>query len=206
MKIRKKNLTNSSKKWIIRQNNDKYSLDAKTQGFRSRAVFKLQEINKKFKIINSKANILDLGCAPGSWLQYLIKNNCKKVLGIDLIDIKPLSGLKFIKGDFSSNEVKLKIRDYFVEGIDVILSDIAFNTTGNKNFDSFKTNSLALEVLKFGKSFLNKKGCLLTKYFNGELDKELISFARASFNSFKLIKPKCSRSESKEMYLFCSLN
>ncbi len=206
IKFKKKNLSKSSKEWIARQSSDHYSSKARLDGYRSRAVYKLDEINKKLNIINPNANILDLGSAPGGWSQYLIKKKCKNVVAVDLLDMEPIPQVSFIKGDFNLKQIHSKIKNAFNGNIDIILSDIACNTTGNKNLDSYKTNSITLEVLNYGVKVLNNKGCILAKYFNGDLDKQILEFAKQNYNKFKIIKPKASRSDSKEMYLFCSLN
>ncbi len=206
IKFKKKNLSKSSKEWIARQSSDQYSIKARSDGYRSRAVYKLEDINNRLNIIKPHLNILDLGSAPGGWCQYLIKKNCRNIVAIDLLEMEAIHGVTFIKGDFSKDDFRVKISKILNNGIDLILSDIACNTTGNKNLDSYKTNSITLEVLRYGLKVLNKKGCLLSKFFNGDLDKEILDFTKQNYDKFKIIKPKASRSDSKEMYLFCSLN
>jgi len=203
IKFKKKNLSSSSKKWLQRQHNDHYVLEAKKLGYRSRAVFKLEEINKKYKFLNKDLNVLDLGSAPGSWSQYLKKKNINNIIAIDILKMEPILDVTFIQGDFLENDIKEKIKQKYSKGVDLILSDIAVNTTGSKNTDSFKTNSICLDVLSFSKEMLSKKGKILSKYFNGELDKEIISFAKKNYLKHKIIKPKTSRKDSKEMYILC---
>ena len=171
-------------------------------GYRSRAVFKLEEINNKIKFLDQKDNILDLGAAPGSWSQFLSKKNYKNILAIDILDIDKINYVEFVKGDFTDENIQSLIKKKF-HTIDTILSDIAANTTGNKKLDSFNTNTICLEVLKFAIQNLKPKGNLLCKYFNGELDKDILEFSKKNFKKNKIIKPQSSRKDSKEMYIYC---
>ena len=202
IKFKKKNLSGSSKRWLQRHHNDNLVLKAKKEGFRSRAVFKLEEINKKLNFLNKNQGIIDLGSAPGSWSQYLSKKDFSNIIAIDVIEMKALDGVNFIHGDFTNENTQKEIFKK-INYIDVILSDIAVNTTGNRKLDSFKTNSICLEVLNFARKNLTNEGHLLSKFFNGDLDKEIIKFTRENFNICKIIKPKSSRKDSKEMYLYC---
>ena len=202
VKFQKKSLSGSSKRWIQRHYNDSFVLKAKKEGFRSRAVFKLEEINKKINFLKTNQSIIDLGSAPGSWSQYLSKKGFKNILAVDVIKMEDFKEVSFIQGDFTDENVQQKILERF-KVINVVLSDIAVNTTGNKKLDSFKTNSIGLDVLDFAHKNLCKEGYLLCKFFNGELDKEIIKFSKMNFSINKIIKPKSSRKDSKEMYLFC---
>ncbi|WP_440680239.1 RlmE family RNA methyltransferase [Candidatus Pelagibacter sp. HIMB1517] len=202
VKFKKKSLSGSSKRWIQRHYNDSLVLKAKKEGFRSRAVFKLEEINKKINFLKTNQSIIDLGSAPGSWSQYLSKKGFKNILAVDVIKMEDLKEVSFIHGDFTDNNVQQKILERY-KIINVVLSDIAVNTTGNKKLDSFKTNSICLDVLDFAYKNLCKEGYLLCKFFNGELDKEIIKYSKVNFSVNKIIKPKSSRKDSKEMYLFC---
>jgi len=201
VKFKKKSLSGSSKRWIQRHHNDDLVNRAKKLGYRSRAVFKLEEINNKLGFLNSNNNIIDLGSAPGSWSQYLSKKGFSNIVAIDILEMNSISNVNFILGDFTNEDIKKKIFQIFKK-IDTIISDIAANTTGNKKLDSFKTNSICLDVLQFASENLNSGGNVLSKYFNGELNKEIITFSRANFKISKVIKPKSSRKDSKEMYIF----
>ena len=201
VKFKKKSLSGSSKRWIQRHHNDDLVNRAKKLGYRSRAVFKLEEINNKLGFLNSNNNIIDLGSAPGSWSQYLSKKGFSNIVAIDILEMHSISNVNFILGDFTNGDIKKKIFQIFKK-IDTIISDIAANTTGNKKLDSFKTNSICLDVLQFASENLYSGGNVLSKYFNGELDKEIITFSRANFKISKVIKPKSSRKDSKEMYIF----
>ena len=202
VKFKKKSLSGSSKRWIQRHHNDDLVLKAKSLGYRSRAVFKLEEIDLKIKFLKKKDNILDLGASPGSWSQFLVKKGFKKILAVDILNMDNISGVNFILGDFTEEKTQDKIKNYF-NRINTIISDIAVNTTGNKSLDSFKTNSITLNVLNFANTNLSIGSNVLCKYFNGELDKDIIEYAKNNFSKSKIIKPKSSRQDSKEMYIFC---
>ena len=194
----------SSKNWIIRQHRDQYFKKAKIEGYRSRAAFKLIEINSKFKILKRNTNLLDLGSYPGGWSQVaskIILNG--KILSVDMKEMKPISNVKFVKKDFLQEESQNFIFSYFREKIDVITSDMAADTTGNKDLDSIRTNSICLEVLNFSSKILNSKGILVSKIFMGQ-DFELIKKkAKKKFNKVNFYKPDSSRTNSKETYLHC---
>ena len=148
VKFKKKSLSGSSKRWIQRHHNDDLVQKARKLGFRSRAVFKLEEINNKIKFLNKNDKIIDLGSSPGSWSQFLSQHNFFNILAIDILKMENIPNVEFILGDFTSVEVQETIYKKFKK-INTILSDIAVNTTGNKNLDSFKTNTICLEVLNF---------------------------------------------------------
>ena len=194
----------SSKNWIINQHRDQYFKKAKIEGYRSRAAFKLIEINSKFKILKRNTNLLDLGSYPGGWSQVaskIILNG--KILSVDIKEMKPISNVKFVKKDFLQEESQNFIFSYFREKIDVITSDMAADTTGNKDLDSIRTNSICLEVLNFSSKILNSKGILVSKIFMGQ-DFELVKKeAKKKFNKVNFYKPDSSRTNSKETYLHC---
>ena len=134
-----------SKNWIIKQKRDLYVKKSKLEGYRSRAVYKLQEINDKFKIIKNNILVVDLGAAPGSWSQYISRNfKNSKIISIDLKDIEPIKNVTHLIGDFTDENEKLKIQNYFGKKLDLIISDMAVNTTGNKSVDSLVTGELCL--------------------------------------------------------------
>ena len=202
IKFKKKNLSGSSKRWLQRHHNDSLVIKSKKLGFRSRAIFKLEEIDKKIKFLNKNDYIVDLGSSPGSWSQYLIKKGFKNIVSVDIVKMDHIKDVNFILGDFTDIEIQRQILEKF-KNINTILSDIAANTTGNKKMDSFKTNTICIEVLKFGDKVLNSGGNILCKYFNGELDQDIIKLSKNNFKINKVIKPKTSRKDSKEMYIYC---
>ena len=194
----------SSKSWIINQHRDQYFKQAKIQGYRSRAAFKLIEINSKFKILKKNTNLLDLGSYPGGWSQVASKKILNgKIVSVDMKEMKPISNVKFFKKDFLQEESQDFIFSYFGEKIDVIISDMAADTTGNRDLDSIRTNSICLEVLNFSSKILNSKGILVSKIFMGQ-DFELVKKeAKKKFNKVNFYKPNSSRTNSKETYLHC---
>ncbi len=198
----KKNKT--SKEWIDRQRRDIYVRKSKQEGFRSRAVYKLQEIHEKHKILKNNLSVIDLGAAPGSWSQYLIKKcrNCK-LLSIDLKEMDPIDNTYQIVGDFNKSSTKEKIINYFKNKVDLVISDMAVNTTGNKNLDSIVTGELCLEALRFSKDQLKQSGCFVSKIFMGSTFNQIISEAKLTFKETNIYKPLSSRKESKEIFIIC---
>ncbi len=193
-----------SKNWIRKQKRDIFVKQSKLEGYKSRAVYKLKEIDEKFKIFKNGMSIIDLGAAPGSWSQYLsrhIKN--AKLLAIDLTDIEKIDGVKVITGDFTDEANKIKIHKYFKQKIDAVISDMAQNTTGNKNLDSINTGELCIDALLFSKSILNTKGVFVSKIFMGSTFKEIIDSSKDIFKEVNIYKPSASRKDSKENYIIC---
>ncbi len=193
-----------SKNWINKQRRDIYVRRSKVEGYRSRAVYKLQEIDQKFKIFKNGISVIDLGAAPGSWSQYALKNiKNGKIVSIDLKDFEKIGNIHQIKGDFTDDSYKKKIIDYFGTKVDVVLSDMAVNTTGNKNLDSIYTGELCMEAMKFSKETLKNDGKFISKIFMGSTFNELVSEAKKMFKENKVFKPLASRKDSKESFIIC---
>tara|TARA_B100001109_G_C18698670_1_gene396903 strand:+ start:143 stop:754 length:612 start_codon:yes stop_codon:yes gene_type:complete len=193
-----------SKNWIYRQKKDIYVRQSKIEGYRSRAVYKLKEIDEKYKLINNSSSVIDLGAAPGSWSQYLsTKISNGKILSIDLLDFEPIKKVHILKGDFMDVKNQNKIIDFFNNKVDLIVSDMAVNTTGNKNLDSIVTGDLCQEAMNFAINHLNKKGIFVSKIFMGSSFNEIIANGKKSFKELKVFKPPSSRKESKESFLIC---
>ena len=193
-----------SKNWVIKQKRDIYVKRAKLEGYRSRAVYKIQEINKKFKIIKNNINVLDLGAAPGSWSQYISRNFSNiKIVSIDLKDIEPIENLKHIKGDFTDELQKIKIKNYFNKKINLVVSDMAVNTTGNKSIDSLVTGELCIEAMNFAYDLLDKKGGFISKLFMGASFNEIVGLEKKIFKQVDIYKPPSSRKDSKENFIIC---
>jgi len=193
-----------SKNWINKQRRDIYVRRSKVDGYRSRAAYKLIEIDEKFRIFKNGNSVIDLGAAPGSWSQYLsrkIKNN--KIVSIDLIEMKEIDKVHQILGDFTEEKNQSKIKDFFKSNVDVVLSDMAVNTTGNKNIDSIYTGELCMEAMIFSKKILNNDGKFISKIFMGSSFNEIITEAKAIFKKVKVFKPKSSRKDSKESFIIC---
>ena len=183
---------------------DHFFKKAKIAGYRSRSAFKLIELNNKFKFLKNGINILDVGSFPGGWSQ-VIKEKTKdgKIMGVDKKETEEIKGVKFFTGDFLNEKSKLIIIDYFKSNIDVILSDMASNTTGNKNLDCIRTNQLCLDILDFSKERLKKKGVVVSKLFMGEEFDEIKIRAKKYFKKVHFFKPNSSRNESRETYIHC---
>jgi 23S rRNA (uridine2552-2'-O)-methyltransferase len=204
-KIYNKKLKKSSKLWISRQNNDFYVKEAKAKGYRSRSAFKLIEINKKFKFLKNNLNIVDLGSAPGGWSQVCSEiNKNGKNLSIDILEMEKIENIFFYKKDFNESDFFDFINNFFDQNkVDIVLSDMAVNTTGNRDLDAIKTNSIALDVVNLSRVILKTKSSLLVKIFSGKDENILIKNAKDSFKIIERIKPDSSRKESREMYLLC---
>ena len=193
-----------SKSWVIRQRRDKYVRQSKLQGYRSRAVYKLKELDEKFKIIKNNLNILDVGSAPGSWTQYLTeKSKGSKIMSIDLKEVEKIKDVYHVVGDFLDNKNQKIITDYFPKKIDLVVSDMAVNTTGNKNLDSIQTGELSLTAMDFAVSMLRPKGIFLSKIFMGSTFNEIVENAKKNFKESKIFKPPSSRKDSKESFIIC---
>ena len=193
-----------SKSWVIRQRRDKYVRQSKLEGYRSRAVYKLKELDEKFKIIKNNLNILDVGSAPGSWTQYLSeKSKGSKIMSIDLKEVEKIKDVYHVVGDFLDNKNQKIITDYFPKKIDLVVSDMAVNTTGNKNLDSIQTGELSLTAMDFAVSMLRPKGIFLSKIFMGSTFNEIVENAKKNFKESKIFKPPSSRKDSKESFISC---
>ena len=193
-----------SKSWVIRQRRDKYVRQSKLEGYRSRAVYKLKELDEKFKIIKNNLNILDVGSAPGSWTQYLSeKSKGSKIMSIDLKEVDKVKDVYHVVGDFLDNENQKIITDYFPKKIDLVVSDMAVNTTGNKNLDSIQTGELSLTAMHFAIGMLRPKGIFLSKIFMGSTFNEIVENAKKNFKESKIFKPPSSRKDSKESFIIC---
>ena len=193
-----------SKNWINKQRRDIYVRRSKVEGYRSRAVYKLQEIDQKFRIFKNGMSVIDLGAAPGSWSQYVLKNvKNGKIVSIDFKDFEKIGNIHQIKGDFTDDRYKKEIVDYFGVKVDVVLSDLAVNTTGNKNLDSIYTGELCMEAMKFSKEILKSNGKFISKIFMGSTFNEIVSEAKKIFKENKVFKPLASRKDSKESFIIC---
>ena len=202
--MKKSKRTKKSNSWKIKQHRDPYFKKSKILGYRSRASFKLIELNKKYRFIKKKSNLLDLGSCPGGWSQVaskLITNG--KILSIDIKDMEPINNVKFVKADFLQNDTKDIIIAYFQSRLDIIISDMAADTTGNRSLDSIRTNQLSAEIINLSKDMLKPKGVLVSKVFMGEDFIKVKNLAKSIFKTVNFFKPDSSRSESKETYIHC---
>ena len=204
--MKKSKRIKKSNSWKIKQHRDQFFKKSKTLGYRSRASFKLIELNKKFKFLKKNTNLLDLGCCPGGWSQVASQIIIAgRIMSVDIKDMEPIKDVKFFKGDLLSKDTKSVVIKYFKSNLDVILSDMAADTTGNKSLDSIRTNQLCADVINFSKETLKPKGVLVSKIFMGEDFLEVKNLAKSTFNKVNFFKPKSSRKESKETYLHCEI-
>ena len=202
--MKKSKRIKKSNSWKIKQHRDQFFKKSKTLGYRSRASFKLIELNKKYKLINGNSDLLDLGSYPGGWSQVarrIIKKG--RVMSIDIKEMAPIKNVKFIKGDILKDNTKTEVLRYFNSKLDVIISDMAADTTGNKSLDSIRTNQLCADIINFSKDILKPKGVLVSKVFMGEDFIEVKNLAKSLFKKVNFFKPEASRKESKETYIHC---
>ena len=204
--MKKSKRIKKSNSWKIKQHRDQFFKKSKTLGYRSRASFKLIELNKKFKFIKNNSNLLDLGSAPGGWSQVVSKIITKgKILSIDIKDMEKVENVKFIKRNIFEESTKDRIREFFKDKLDVIISDMAADTTGNNSLDSIRTNQLCADVIIFSKNTLKPKGVLVSKLFMGEDFLQVKNLAKSIYKNVNFFKPESSRKESKETYLHCEV-
>ena len=202
--MKKSKRVKKTNSWRIKQQRDQFFKKSKTLGYRSRASFKLIELNNKYKFIKDNTNLLDLGSHPGGWSQVarqIIKSG--KIMSVDLREMEPIKNVKFLRGDILKKNVKEEALSYFNGNLDVIISDMAADTTGNKSLDSIRTNQLCAEIINFSKETLKPKGVLVSKLFMGEDFVEVKNLAKSIFKKINFFKPESSRKESKETYLHC---
>ena len=194
----------SKGKWLRRQNKDQYVRTSRREGLRSRAAFKLEQINKKYKILNSGYRVLDLGCAPGGWLTVAKKyvGPKGKIVGVDLLDMDPIDGIDFIKGDFRDPKIVEQIQQRTeIQGLDLVISDMAPKITGVRETDQANFLELLELVQKFALKSLKPEGSLLVKCFEGSGTKTLRSKLKRRFRRVSGVKPPASRKESREFYI-----
>ena len=193
-----------SKNWLNKQRRDIYVRKSKIEGYRSRAIYKLKEIDEKFKIISNGINIVDLGSAPGSWSQYLSeKSKNSKILSIDLKEVFKIHNVNHLTGDFMEEKNQALMINFFREKIDLVVSDMAINTTGNKNLDAILTGELTMNAMDFSIKNLKKNGCFLSKIFMGSTFNEIFEKGKKNFKEVKIFKPPSSRKGSKENFIIC---
>ena len=204
--MKKSKKVKKSNSWKIKQHRDQFFKKSKTLGYRSRASFKLIELDKKFKFLKKNTNLLDLGSSPGGWSQVaskVITNG--KILAIDIKNMEPIKNVKFVRSDIFDQTTKDFILNYFKKNLDVIISDMAANTTGNKSLDSIRTNQLCAEIISFSTRLLKPSGALISKLFMGEDFIQVKNLAKSMFKEVNFFKPESSRNESKETYLHCKI-
>ena len=193
-----------SKNWVNKQRRDTYVRQSKVDGYRARSAYKLIEIDEKFKIFKGGMCVIDIGAAPGSWSQYVSKVvKSGKIISIDLKEMEPIKNIIHIKGDFTVTDVQDKIKSYLSKESDVVMSDMAINTTGIKDIDSIQTGELSKEAMIFSKDVISKKGFFISKIFMGSTFNEIVALGKKIFKDVKVFKPKSSRKDSKESFIIC---
>ena len=193
-----------SKNWLTRQNKDPFFRQSKIQGYRSRSAFKLIEMNKKFRFMKKNSSLLDLGSCPGGWSQVAKKEIINgKILAVDIKPMEKINNVDFVNGDFRKEEIYNKIKSYFNNNIDTVLSDMAANTSGNKSMDSYRTGELCMKAMYLAREILSNDGIFLSKIFMGSIFLEINKMAKRYFKNVIKYKPLSSKKESKEIYIYC---
>ena len=193
-----------SKNWINKQKRDIYVRQSNVDGYRARSAYKLIEIDEKFKILKNGISVIDLGASPGSWSQYIARTvKSGRIVSIDLKAMEEIENIIQIKGDFTEKDSQEKIKGLFKSKVDVIVSDMAVNTTGIKDIDAIYTGELAMNAMNFSKEMLVKEGRFVSKIFLGSSFNEIVALGKKIFKEVKVFKPKSSRKESKESFIVC---
>ena len=193
-----------SKNWVNKQRRDIYVRQSKIDGYRARSAYKLMEIDEKFSIFKGGLSVVDIGAAPGSWSQYAekkIKNG--KLISIDLKEMEPLGKSLQIQGDFTEDKIKDEILKSAEGKVNIVMSDMAVNTTGIKNIDAIQTGELCMEAMIFSKDILIQEGSFISKIFMGGSFNEIVAKGKEIFKEVKVFKPKSSRKDSKESFIIC---
>ena len=204
--MKKSKKSKKSNTWKIKQHRDQFFKKSKTLGYRSRSAFKLIELNKKYKFIKKDTKLLDVGAYPGGWSQVSSKLITRgKILSLDIKKMDKVKNVTFLQSNFLEEGTKIKIFNFFNEKLDVVVSDMAANTTGNKSLDCIRTNQLCADIVEFSSKILKPKGVLVSKLFMGEDFLEVKELAKSRFKKVDFFKPEASRNESKETYLHCAI-
>ena len=193
-----------SKNWVNKQRRDIFVRQSKVDGYRARSAYKLIEINEKFKIFKGGMTVVDIGAAPGSWSQYvskIVKNG--KIISVDLKEMEKIGNSFQIKGDFTDPNTQKKIKESLKKDADVIMSDMAVNTTGIKDIDSIQTGELCIEAMNFSKEIISSNGFFISKIFMGRSFNEIVAAGKKIFKELKVFKPQSSRKDSKESFIIC---
>ena len=191
-----------SKNWINKQRRDTYVRQSKVDGYRARSAYKLIEIDEKFKVFKGGISVIDVGAAPGSWSQYaskVVKNGT--IISIDLKKMEKINNTIQIEGDFTEPNIQAKIKNNLHNPVDVVMSDMAVNTTGIKDVDAIQTGELCKEAMVFSKDVMSEKGIFIAKIFMGRSFNEIVALGKKIFREVKVFKPKSSRKDSKESFI-----
>ena len=193
-----------SKNWVNKQRRDIYVRQSKVDGYRARSAYKLIEIDEKFKIFKGGLSVIDIGAAPGSWSQYALKvAKSGKLISVDLKKMQPIGNSVQIQGDFTEEKTQEEIKKNINGKVDVVMSDMAVDTTGIKNIDSIQTGELCKEAMFFAKDLMKENGYFISKIFMGGTFNEIVAEGKKYFKEVKVFKPKSSRKDSKESFIIC---
>ena len=199
-----RNRTAASQRWLVRQLNDPYVKAAREAGWRSRAAFKLIELDDRFHLIKPGARVVDLGAAPGGWTQVAVKRGAGAVVAIDLLEMDPVPGATVLHGDVTDPDAPGRLRDLLGGPATLVLSDMAPNTTGHPATDHLRIMALAELALQFALDVLAPGGAFVAKVFQGGSEKVMLQSMKASFATVRHAKPPASRKESSELYVVAS--
>jgi 23S rRNA (uridine2552-2'-O)-methyltransferase len=190
-----------SQRWLARQLNDPYVAAARAQGYRSRAAFKLIEMDDKYRLLRRGVRVVDLGAAPGGWTQVAVDRGAAQVVGLDLLPIDPVPGATFLQGDFLDPDMPERLRALMGGPADIVLSDMAPNTTGHSATDHIRIVALAELAFDFSRLVLAPGGAFVAKVFQGGSEKDLLAPMKRAFATVRHVKPPASRKESSELYV-----
>jgi 23S rRNA (uridine2552-2'-O)-methyltransferase len=191
----------ASQRWLARQLNDPYVRAAKQAGWRSRAAFKLIELDDRFKLIRPGARVVDLGAAPGGWSQVAVRRRAGRVVGLDLLAIEPVNGATFLQGDFTEADMPERVSALLGAAPDLVLSDMAPNTTGHQSTDHLRIMALAEMAADFARSVLAPGGAFVAKVFQGGSERSMLAALKRDFAQVRHAKPPASRKDSSELYV-----
>lgn len=194
----------SSTRWLERQLNDPYVIKAQKEGYRSRAAYKLKEMDERYHILKPGMAVMDLGAAPGGWCQVALEKKCAPIVAIDLLPIEPLPGVQFMQLDFMDESAPARLKEALGVLADVVLSDIAHNTTGHRDTDHLKIMALVEAGFYFACEILKPGGTFVAKVFQGGTENTLLTEIKKSFSTVRHVKPPASRKDSSEMYLLAT--
>jgi len=190
-----------TKRWLNEHHRDPYYRKAKKEGYRARSAYKLLEINRRYRIIRPHDSVVDLGCAPGGWLQVIRSLTDREVVGIDIMPMEPIERVKFIRGDITDERTMEKLRKAAGGGVNTVVSDMAPNISGNYSLDQARSAHLAEMALKAAEELLVPGGNFLVKVFEGDMFPSFISRVRVAFRMVKVHNPPASRKSSSEVYV-----
>ncbi len=194
----------SSVRWLERHLNDPYVIKAQKEGYRSRAAYKMKEMDDKYDILKPGMAVVDLGAAPGGWCQIALEKKCAPIVAIDLLEMDPLPGVNFMQLDFMDDSAPERLKAGLGELADVVLSDIAHNTTGHRDTDHLKIMALVEAAYYFAVEILKPGGTFVAKVFQGGTEAALLNEIKKSFTKVQHVKPPASRKDSSEMYLLAT--